>query len=443
MSMFTGMDPRAHGVLTPADTLRDRYLTITELLRNVGYRTVAVTDGGLMSAEYGFDQGFDVYDDRRGGGGQDSNGFQRFGQRLLHWFPEHREEPFFLFVHTFDTHGPYVAASPAARRALLSTEPVVPDAVRSDPGVLDYMRQLRVHDYLMLDRYEDFAQLVDDYDATIRTVDDWIGRILDVLEAEGLLEDTLLIVTSDHGESLYDHRLYVGHGLLTYEDVIRVPLVVHFPGDRFAGTRSDQPVSLLDFYATIAAAAAIEWPATVQGEDLAALLTDPPAEPRPLSGTSPNLDGSLFLRMGRMKYIEAPRVSLPHLLRRHLHHPEEGDEDYDLENDPLDVRGRIVLRDQLYDLAVDPGETRNLFDERPAIVERAREWLNVRERDDYVLRELHRGEDEIPVLDEQTIETLHELGYISESEMHQQIRDLRTERHEAWRRKMQREAGGG
>ncbi len=423
MTMFTGLHPRAHGVVYLDDRLPDRMVTMAELLRDSGFRTAAFTDGGFVKATFGFDQGFDVYHDTRAPGGQEANGFRRFGRDVREWISIHRDEPFFLFVHTFDTHGPYYAED-RYRRALAGTEPVVPDAGRAE-GAMDYVRSLNAHEYLGLDQYDSVAAIVDVYDATIRFVDEYVGQLLRDLETLGILDETLVIITSDHGEAFLDHELYVGHGLTLYEEEVRVPLLVRFPGGWLRGRRCDAVVRLLDLLPTVATATGTKCPPTVQGKGLADAVLGRDREPRIAFGVSPNLarprsddlDGQMcYVRRGDVKYIDAAKMPMARAVGSHLQRAGGGRTDYDVVSDPLDLARRIGYAPRLFDLGRDPGEHVNVAAGRALEVERIRDRLRAFDRDSVGLHRISAEDPTDVLLDPETIDNLVQQGYVGASQ---------------------------
>lgn len=122
MTMLTGLHPRAHNVRYSADALSENIKTVTEVMKGGGYRTAGFVDCAYLSPDHGFGRGFDEYDHVRALGGQRVNGFRRYGASVHAWIDANAEEPFFLFLHSFDAHGPYVTADPEHVAALAQTD---------------------------------------------------------------------------------------------------------------------------------------------------------------------------------------------------------------------------------------------------------------------------------------------------------------------------------
>jgi arylsulfatase A-like enzyme len=285
-SMFTGLLPHEHGAGhgSPYEPLSDEHPTLAAMLRSAGYRTVGFSAGGFAGQGFGLASGFERWVERS------RVDFASVVPEILHEISSSlRGRPFFLFVHTFDVHGPYQGWEDQQR--------VAPAEWRSDdaatvpelpPEEWQGIRSIDQHEYLALERFAGLADVVDAYDAGIRQVDAQVGRILEHLRTTGLLDDTLVLVTSDHGESLYEDRFYIGHSYTVAEREIRVPLIVRLPGGAQRG-RTDELVSLVDLV-----------PLVLDALDM---------EPRtPMSGTSPlaRLAGRLLPR----HYVSGESVHL-------------------------------------------------------------------------------------------------------------------------------------
>lgn len=307
---------RASG-LSPGET------TLALLLREQGYQTAAVVGGPWMKRVFGLDRGFEAYDEEGIG---DVNG--RLASEVTTAaleFLERTESPFFLFLNYFDPHGPYEAPSPFGGS---------------------------------------FGQeLSDRYDEEILYMDHHIGRFLEGMKREGLLEDSLILVTADHGELLGEHGK-MGHGASLFEEEIRVPFWVKYPGDEVAPGRSIEPVHHVDVLPLVLERLGLSSP----GRGPQPLL----AEVNPLEFMSP--DGSWrALYLGRHKLL-------------------------------WNSRGNHAL----FDLEKDPGEQNDLSGADPARTTEAIGLL------DKVLSSLPPpGRPGPPTtLDEDTLKALRNLGYV-------------------------------
>jgi tetratricopeptide (TPR) repeat protein len=239
-SMFTGLYPPRMGVrVNGAGALPESARTLAELSCEAGVRTAAFLASAALDATCGLDQGFEVYS---GPGVTQARELSGYVERpaaavvdeALTWLERRdRSEPFLLWVHLFDPHRPLKAPSGFVRRA------------GGDP----YLGEVAVMDHA-------------------------VGRLLDALRAEGVLDELLVVVVSDHGESNGEHG-EATHGALCYGGTIDVPLLVRLPSTASAprrGVRVDSLVSVVDVFPTVAAHLGLETPTGLDGVDLAGPL---------------------------------------------------------------------------------------------------------------------------------------------------------------------------
>jgi arylsulfatase A-like enzyme/Flp pilus assembly protein TadD len=288
-SILTGLYPPRHGVrCNGISRLQPSFDTITERLRDAGYATGAVVGSYVLAGKYGLDQGFQHYDDdTRSQGNPAERPASEVSDGALAWL-EHAGKPFFLWVHYYDPHERYAPPEPFATR---------------------------------------FAGRP--YDGEIAYVDSELGRLLDALAGHGELEDTLIAVTSDHGESLGEHA-ELTHSYTLYDAVLAVPLVFRGPGVP-ADRRVEGVVRTVDVAPTLASLLGLGPIGGSDGVDLSPLWSDSQAPPDRLAfaetlatrlehGWSP-----LFaIRTRHHHYVRAPRPEL-----------------YEVASDPEQVRNEI------------------------------------------------------------------------------------------------------
>jgi arylsulfatase A-like enzyme len=268
LSMLTSLAPAVHGVFAGnGRALAEGHTTLAEALHDAGYATGAFVDGGYLSGNFGFTQGFDLYFDRnfKGVFGKiesyfDDGGFEELLPRALAWLSRHRKQPFFLFLHTYDTHSavsrlPYESPPPFLNRF------VDPGYSRSFDGcregrcaseLLLWHNQARREAMLgpsELFTSEEMEYTVALYDGAISYIDHQIGLLLAALEDFGVAKRTLVVLTSDHGEEFLEHGLLLHDQ--NYEEVARVPLILRLPDRSHAGRRVTNLVSTLDLLPSI------------------------------------------------------------------------------------------------------------------------------------------------------------------------------------------------
>ncbi|MFH2002108.1 MAG: sulfatase-like hydrolase/transferase, partial [Planctomycetota bacterium] len=383
------------------------------------------TDGGLMGHVYGFDQGFDQYRDERKPD-HDQNGFRKISRPMHQWIREHAGQDFFLFVHTYDTHAPYSTPDPFVSR--FQDAPPLPEKDLPEASLL-YCAMLDAHGNQKLSQYETLQDLVDRYDGCIAYVDSEISKLFQVLKEERLWDDSMIVITSDHGEQFMESGLMIGHGLSIENELVRVPLLIKLPGFDHAGRRVSHVVESVDIMPTIAAALDIPIPSEVQGQNLLAGLDEGRWTKSYAYGQSPCTGGNRFLLTKGVKYNEAVRDPDRNLIRHHLRPmtppgaslPEDRKDYwaqdhrlfwYDFDEDPLGLDELFNTGDRLFNLkrafsersaeAIDDQEIKESF--KTAIEQIAAESVRLN-------AEFHSPDSEEDALTNEAVEELNALGY--------------------------------
>jgi arylsulfatase A-like enzyme len=431
MTMLTGLDPVAHGVRKLGGVLSERVTTLAEALKAAGFRTAAFTDGGLVHHSSGMGQGFEIYRDKRNPETM-VNGFARLLPEALDWMRSTRHEDSFVFIHTFDVHSPYQEGDSAVIEQFHSRPAL--------PGPDDYLLHRFGFQYWQVNQriseYGRMSEMLRDYDAGVHEADTGVGQILDLLAETHRLDNALVLILSDHGESFGDHHIHVGHGLALTDDEIRIPLVVRFPGREGAGQRFDTLVDLSDVAPTALDVMGVTLPPEMQGESLLGLLHHRARRHDYAFGFSQNQE-SLFLVRDGFKWISAPALDPLEASKRHLapmnptgYAAEWGSDfevevgnnvvvplRYDFERDPLALRDVLPDTAQLYDRKADPHELHNLYeDEEQAERVRAMASLagEINARSLELHAELDDGQSQQPV-DRHLQQLILQMGYAGAS----------------------------
>lgn len=262
-SLFTGHYPVRAGITDSFRRLPEIHETVAERLAAAGYRTGAITDGVLVSARFGLDQGFEWY--REG-----KTGLDRTLERVEEFLALDDGRPTFLFIQTYRAHSPFVA-SPAARAAVGERLAIDGDFstwferyTRSFDGDGPEDERRRA-------RSEAVERLRALYLGGAFDVDRGLERIHGRLEREGLLDDGFLVFTSDHGETFVE-RPYTFHAGPAFDEQLRVPLFLRGPG--VEPRRVAAPVSWIDLAPTLVALAGLPTPDEWPGRDLFAVAAD-------------------------------------------------------------------------------------------------------------------------------------------------------------------------
>lgn len=283
VSMLSGIGAVRHGI--NHGTPKFRVPLVSSLLADSGYATVAITAGGYLNPHYGFAAGFDQYHAWPGTAGSEDE--MREGMDdLLAWLEDHADERFFAFFHTYEIHSPYRPRAPYFRqwcraedRGFDGTVAVHVAGYDAEAGHLG-MNAAEVRDNTGTAaplRDEQLQLLVDCYDAGIAYADAQLARLFDHLETAGLFDETVVVVTSDHGEALGEHGFF-DHGRL-YDPEILVPLIIRAPGyEASAGSHVSSQVRLVDIVPTMLDLAGVEHDLSLDGISLAPFLRGDQAE---------------------------------------------------------------------------------------------------------------------------------------------------------------------
>ncbi|MGH9364636.1 MAG: sulfatase, partial [Thermoanaerobaculia bacterium] len=297
-TLFTSTLPNRHGTGDYNASLPDSLPTLAESLAQAGYRTLAVTGGGYVDPVFGFARGFDMYCVT------DAN-VDAEVRAALSWIDVYREEPIFLFFHTFQVHN-YAPTRRAALELVGSLEELGPNWNRST-------RELWGKGYLP----EDMKRWVGNrYDAALRVVDDSFRQLMSGLKDRGLLESTGVVVTSDHGEEILDRRgptggfLGLGHTHpFLYEEYLAVPMLLKFPWLKVPPERVTENVSLVDLAPTLLDAVGVSRPAAFQGASFLSRTSSGRRRDRIIVSEASRYD-SLAVRRGFYKMIVRPGYSI-------------------------------------------------------------------------------------------------------------------------------------
>lgn len=324
MALMTGRLPSSHRVENDGMRLSAGIPTLAEVLKSSGYTTSAVVSHIYVSGLFGFDRGFDRFEDfglsrdYRFEAGLEPRA-EKVSERALQEVRALKGRPFFLLVHYFDPHWDYDPPPP------YSTRFTGPYAGSIRGSYQSFSRYIPPGAVLSP---EDRRHLEDLYDGEIAYTDSQVGRLVEGLRQEGAGEETLVLVTSDHGEEFKEHGS-LGHGRNLYDEVVKVPLIVARLGSRGAPRRVAEQIRGIDLFPTLCELAGAKVPPGVQGKSLV-----------------PWLSG------GR----EAARGAVSETIR------------FDAYRKSYREPGQKIIvrlednRREFYDLASDPGERRNLWD---------------------------------------------------------------------------------
>ena len=356
-TIMTGKVPFTHGIRDNAlFVLTEEQTTLAEILQKRGYSCGAAIGSFPLLSRFGISQGFEFYDEQLGKEFEDLYGNRVIRKQRLFfderkaalvnesafpWLEKNSSDPFFLWLHYFDPHHPHEAPPPYSYQ------------FASDP-----------------------------YLGEIAYSDECVGQVVSKLKELGVYEDTLIIVTSDHGEGNGQHNEPT-HSFLAYNSTLHIPLVIKMPGGA-AGRRIAPRVGTVDLVPTILNRIGIDADEDLQGKSLLPFLdpsneefSDAPPATLYAETLSPRLSHGLgeirALYDGDFKYLHGPRK-------------------------------------ELFDIESDPGELKNLIQKKPGIASRMRGKL-----EKYLKENAIDTDGKMIAIDEETERRLMALGYLGSS----------------------------
>ena len=378
-SIFASVHPGAHGVLSQGrqvEMLSDEYKTLAETLKERGYVTAAFAPNPSLHRAFNFDQGFDLYDDDfqvAGPGAQDIETARKINERTLAWLHANPKKPFFAYLHYRDVHAPYGPPPPYDRMFDQPGEgrPLTEAEYKSQPPDVRRPR-----------RYRDLRSYVEQYDGEIRYTDDHLARFLDTLSKEGFLDNTVIFLTADHGESFLEHRSWT-HGTGLYEELTRVPLLLLLPNEKYKAQRVTAPVQTTDIYPTILDLLGTEIPPSLQGKSLLKAIQGRADPNRPVFSEALVNRRLRPWNFGQLVAVRSGGWKL--------------------------IYNRWNRQGEIYNLSRDPKETQNLADREPEQARNLLRLLAAQDRENAQRSHRVQGTEELP---ENVVEGLRSLGYV-------------------------------
>jgi arylsulfatase A-like enzyme len=396
-SLFTGLYPSAHGNKRTFQGPFNLDENLMTTLKRKGYYTIGITGGGSVSSQFGFGNGFNIYREYSSYSKAEPGKFSdheddtdKTFDMALDWLEDNVETKFFMFLHTFECHMPY-------------EDPYF----LSDNGVDTLIERRKAL-----------------YDGDIRRTDSFFGQLLQKLESLGLMDNTIIVFLSDHGDEFYEHYSEadiirtshkktipipepdeiipelstVDHAHSVYDELIRMPLIVYIPGLEASNRVLDNQVSILDIMPTLLDFLDIDYDVPMQGESLLELMrtgsreNDPPV----ISEFTDIGPERKAIRKDGYKYIwtEEPEETRYYTLRG-------------------------IEKFEFFDLNSDPDEKKNLYEQERELARQYHEALekeinaslaiNVKLRPGY-----DPPGDEIPQIPEDVRDALKGLGYLQQ-----------------------------
>jgi arylsulfatase A-like enzyme len=402
-SMMTSLYSVTHGIHQETDMIPKGASTLAEQLRAAGYVTASIVSNPFAGRMTGLDRGFDYVSEfpavkRHNSEAQRATDSEALNGLLLPWLEQHHDEPFFLYAHSTDPHAPF--RPPAAFEAAFANAKETPqfDA--------DYHRMAGIRDLggpifsreesikRGLDPKDYVRRALERYDGEVAHNDKSIEILIDKLKELGVLDNTLIVVVSDHGEEFMEHA-WTGHGSTLYQEQTHAVFMMWNPKLFPTPRRVAEPVQLIDLMPTVLDLLDIPVEGVVQGQSVAPLALGQTFERKSPVMTS------------RIPQVATSPVPVPENLTRTFAR--------------LDPQWKVIYRSgakraglneiELYDRKADPGDQNNVAAQNPQVIEKfmpeIRQWIDGQQQVSKML-----GPGGKSTLDAQTIERLRSLGYI-------------------------------
>lgn len=402
-SILTSTYPISNGVIGNNIPLDSNAITLPEILSQHGYVTGAFVSAYPLKVHASrLDQGFQYYDDRLSIIDNLPGilpqiimqlTFSRLVEKYLHgkdyltllqrradettaaamkWLDGIGGQNFFIWVHYFDPHAPYDPPPPYNRM-------YDPDYRGSVKGSMQSL--FKIWDETLIPTEADIQHIIALYDGEISFTDEQIGVLLDKLKQMQVLNNTVIIVTADHGESLWEHDYNFKHGDFLYESSLRIPLIITIPGEGIVRKQIDYQTENIDIVPTILEVLKIPKPSTMQGESLLGLIS------------------------GKDNYNK--KIGFAQAIGSRDERYEKETRKYALRTIEWKLVQNETGEDELYHIKEDSAELKNLITFEIGVTKEFNRLLNNK------LTSIKKSEREIALPDEDTLRRLKGLGYIN------------------------------
>lgn len=326
-TMLTSVHMEVHGGKDKQSPIDPEIETLATVLRDAGYRTEAITEGGLFKSLYNLDRGFERFTEHHDGL---KRGVDLARQFFAERAPQQDREPWFLTLHSYEVHEPYTPDPALVAKVRAQLPPELAAGIERPTDFIHLFEEGRWDDVIAADVPELMEEL---HNAEVRSADFLIGKLLDELERDGHLDNTLIVFTADHGEEFGEHGM-LGHSDALYPELLHIPLMLRFPDGYRAGEADARPSSQLHMTPTVLDAVGLLESAREAPFQGRSLLREGEDLPVYAWRYRENGESLWTVRSGDMLFIQG---------------------EYVFERDSTGVEGV-----ELYDLSSDPGALRDL-----------------------------------------------------------------------------------
>jgi arylsulfatase A-like enzyme len=365
-SILTSQYPSVLGIKQDPVVISNKFITLAELLKENGYKTKGIISGTYVSSKLGFDQGFDFYNEDHAKEDENTHIVSPFlVKKAVSFLEKNRDNKFFLFIHDFDPHYNYI------QHQKYNYYPDYNGSFYSNQDIKELWKKAP---YM---KKNDISYIKALYDSEISFTDEFINRLLENLKGLGLYENTLIVLTADHGEEFLERGDYwIGHTKKLYKEQLHVPLMIKLPWSN-KGKVIEDYIGLIDLMPTIADLAGLRIPEAYEYD-----------------GKSIELDREKRLKNSPIiseTSRQAEMQSVTWKQWKFIHNLETG-------------------MKELYNLKKDPTELKNIISDNEKILKEMEAIL--REWNDYTKKKTSDADFQKPAFQKDQIERLKSLGYI-------------------------------
>ena len=377
LSMLFSLNSASHQVYFKNQKIDNSFPSLASFLRDNGFVTYAFTGGGYVSSVFGFSKGFDWYGEPIGGpyAFLVKNEAEKLFEYTADWLKKNKDKSFFLFLHTFQTHGPYFCPPPW-------NEAFLNNKAKWKKIHCRMFLESKGRDYKF--NCDEINNIISLYDGEIKYTDEMLIRpLITLLKELKIYDNTILVITSDHGEEFNDHGGWE-HGRTLYDELIRVPLIIKFPHSAFKGKKVEAKSRLIDIMPTLLEATSTKYEKhKLDGKSLMELISGKEKKDR------------TFISDLAYKNVDDPCPALVATNRSDLKFI-------------INKSKNGIKKIEIFNLQKDPIEKNNIFRNERKLAKKVTKNLDLY----YKKKQKIKRQKETVVLDEKLKERLRALGYI-------------------------------
>lgn len=359
-AMLTGVYPKKLNVELTTDLLAPEGISLARILKNSGYNTAAFSTGPFVTADQGFGQGFEFFKHY-----QDWQDAKTITKDSIDWLKENKKSKFFLFIHAFQVHDPYAPEKKFAKQV--------------DPNYKGNLNSVDISKIAAINAGReklspaDLERISLLYDGEIAQLDYYLSKVFEKINSLGLQKNTIVILTSDHGEEFGERGLWGAHGYSVYDELLHIPLLIKIPNATAQAAQVDSLTGLIDIPPTILGLLGIEPQTNFDGINLARLFVNKEANSERVINAETAIDKKIMVENVVAAYqniltgnyipvTRQPQVSIPKAkMARYKNYKLIQNFDGSLE---------------FYDITNDPQEKQNLSQTNIEIKEKLEKLLN-------------------------------------------------------------------